>query len=54
MNYEAKVSDLSGVSSVQLLGTQAGGGIKTITDAFFNSIAARIGGKPKEDDSAPK
>jgi hypothetical protein len=44
----------SGVSSVQLLGTQAGGGIKTITDAFFNSIAARISGKPKEDDSASK
>jgi hypothetical protein len=44
----------SGVSSVQLLGSQAGGGIKTITDAFFNMIAARISGKSKEDDSATK
>jgi len=43
----------SGLGIAQLLGAQALGGIKTISDAFFSAIAARIGGSKKDNDNAP-
>lgn len=38
----------SGLGVAQLLGSQATAGIKTISDAFFAGVAARIGGKKDE------